>query len=311
LAFEGLPDADPAPPSAANATFEIFSDRARAMKATITGSETFMLVFKESVRGLTIGAPVDFRGVVVGEVLAIDVNFDRVKREITVPVKVRIYTGRLRGQRGKAALSDLSGFDSKEFLDRLVGRDFRAQLKTANLLTAQLYVALDFYPGVPKASIDWTRTPPELPTQAGSLQELQAMLASIAHKLDKVPFDTISQELQQTLQNGNKLIKQLDAETAPEARAVLADARRTLQNANKLIEQLGAETAPEARAALAEVRRTMATIDKAIAADAPLQRDLQEALREVSRAAQAFRVLADYLERHPESLLRGKKEDDK
>jgi paraquat-inducible protein B len=311
LAFESPPDADPAPPSAANARFEIFGDRAHAMKAAATGSETFVLAFKESVRGLTLGAPVDFRGVVIGEVLAIDVDFDRVTREITVPVKVRIYTGRLRGQRGKAALSDATPVDSKAFLDRLVSRGFRAQLKTANLLTAQLYVALDFYPGVPKASIDWTRTPPELPTTAGSLQELQATLASIAQKLDRVPFDTISAELQQTLQNGNKLIKQLDQETAPEARAVLADARRTLQNANKLIEQLGAETAPEARAALAEVRRTMATIDRAIAPDAPLQRDLQQALREVSRAAQAFRVLADYLERHPESLLRGKKEDDK
>ena len=311
LAFESPPDADPAPPSAANAGFEIFGDRAHAMKAAAAGSETFVLAFKESVRGLTLGAPVDFRGVVIGEVLAIDVNFDRVTREITVPVKVRIYTGRLRGQRGKAALSDATPGDSKAFLDRLVSRGFRAQLKTANLLTAQLYVALDFYPGVPKAGIDWTRTPPELPTTEGSLQELQATLASIAQKLDRVPFDTISAELQQTLQNGNKLIKQLDQETAPEARAVLADAGRTLQNANKLIEQLGAETAPEARAALAEVRRTMATIDRAIAPDAPLQRDLQQALREVSRAAQAFRVLADYLERHPESLLRGKKEDDK
>jgi paraquat-inducible protein B len=93
---------------------------------------------------------------------------------------------------------------------------------------------------------------------------------------------------------------------------VLTDARRTLQNANKLIEQLGAETAPEARAAIAEMRRTMASIDQAIVApDAPLQRDLQEALREVARAAQAFRLLSDYLERHPESLLRGKKEDDR
>jgi paraquat-inducible protein B len=311
LAFESLPDANPAPPSPANASFEIFADRARAMKATVIGSENYVLVFKESVRGLTIGAPVDFRGVVIGEVLAIDMTFDPVKREIKVPVKVRIYTGRLHGQAGRAAPADATPVDSKAFLDGLVSRGFRAQLKTANLLTAQLYVALDFYSGVPKASINWTRTPPELPTKEGSLQELQAMLASIANKLDKVPFDTISQELQQVLQNGNKLIRQLDAETAPEARAVLTDARRTLQNANKLIEQLGAETAPEASAALAEVRRTMATIDRAIAPDAPLQRDLQGALREVSRAARAFRVLADYLERHPESLLRGKKEDDK
>ena len=325
LAFEDHPEADPAPPAAADARFEIFADRGRALKATALGSEIFTLVFKESVRGLTIGAPVDFRGVVVGEVLSTNLSFDPARREITVPVRVRIDTGRLRGQRGRAARSDLAPFESKAFFDQLVARGFRAQLKTANLLTAQLYVALDFTPGAPKATIDWAKAPPELPTQAGSLQELQATLASVAAKLDRVPFDAISRELQQTLQNGNKLmqsgdklmqsgdqlVKQFGAETLPEARAVLADARTTLQNANKLIEELGAKTAPEASAALAEVRRTLKTIERAIAPDAPLQRDLQEALREVARAAQAFRLLADYLERHPESLLRGKKEDAK
>ena len=320
LAFESLPETEPdpanalvyqRPPSEANARFEIFADRARAMKATAMGSDTFMLVFKESVRGLTLGAPVDFRGVVVGEVLAIDVNFDPVKREITVPVRVRIDTGRLRGQRGKPVSGDVDEFNVKTFFDRLVERGFRAQLKTANLLTAQLYVALDFYTGGPKATIDWGKLPAVFPTRAGSLQELQATLASVANKLDQVPFDAIGRDLQQTLQNGSKLMKQLDEQTAPEARALLADARKTLQAANKVIEQVGAETAPEAQRALAEIRKTMATIDKAIAPGAPLHRDLQEALREVSRAAQAFRVLADYLERHPESLLRGKKADDK
>ncbi|MBP8295343.1 MAG: MCE family protein [Burkholderiales bacterium] len=332
LAFEDHPEADPAPPAAANARFEIFADRGRALKATALGSEIFTLVFKESVRGLTIGAPVDFRGVNVGEVLSTNLSFDPARREITVPVRVRIDTGRLRGQRSRAARSDLAPFESKAFFDQLVARGFRAQLKTANLLTAQLYVALDFTPGAPKASIDWAKAPPELPTQAGSLQELQATLASVASKLDRVPFDAIGRDLQQVLQNGNRLmqsgdklmqsgdklmqsgdqlVKQFGAETLPEARAVLADARTTLQNANKLIEQLGAKTAPEASAALAEVRRTLKTIERAIAPDAPLQRDLQEALREVARAAQAFRLLADYLERHPESLLRGKKEDAK
>ena len=78
-----------------------------------------------------------------------------------------------------------------------------------------------------------------------------------------------------------------------------------------LVSTDGAYIAPEARAALNEIRRTMATIEKAIAPNAPLQRDLHEALREISRAAQAFRVLSDYLERHPESLIRGKKADEK
>src|SRR5206468_11097275 len=95
--------------------------------------------------------------------------------------------------------------DHKEFLDQLVARGFRAQLRTANLLTGQLYVALDFFPGAKKASIDWSHAPPELPTMPGSLQELQATLASIANKLDKVPFERIASELTTTLDAGNRL----------------------------------------------------------------------------------------------------------
>ena len=311
IAFEGLPDADPAPPSPPNSRFDVYRDQGRAMKASAMGAE-FELVFKESVRGLTVGAPLDFRGVVVGEVTAIDISFDRVARDITVPVRVKLFVDRLRGQRGRQALADGTPFDPQTFMDRLVARGFRAQLKTGSLLTGQLYVALDFQPGAPKAAVGWNHAPPELPTVRGSLQELQTTVASIALKIDKIPFDIIGQRLAQTLENGNKLMSQLDQVTAPEARAMLSDARKTLQSADKLIEQLGAETAPEVKAALAEVRKTMASIDKSVAqASSPLQRDLRDALREVSRAAQSIRTLTDYLERHPESLLRGKKEDGK
>ena len=154
-------------------------------------------------------------------------------------------------------------------------------MRTANLLTAQLYIALDVFPAVPKASVDWSKTPAELPTTPGSLQELQVTLAAIAKKLEKVPFDVIGEDLHKTLQSANKLIQQIDTETAPEIRAAVADARRTLN-----------------------------AIEKTMAADSPLQQDAHAALREISRAAKSFRVLSDYLERHPESVIRGKKADE-
>ena len=314
LAFEGLPDVDPGPPAAASASFDVYRDRSKAMKASATGAQPFELVFKESVRGLTVGAPLDFRGVIVGEVTSIDINFDRVQRDITVHVRTRLFVDQLRGQRGRQSTSDGTPFDAQAFMDRLVARGFRAQLKTANLLTAQLYVALDFHEGQPKAAINWKHSPPELPTTRGSLQELQTTLASIATKIDKVPFEVIGERLAKTLESGNQLIEQLDRVTAPEARAMLVDARKTLQSADKLISQLGNETAPEIKAALADVRKTLSSIDKTVASvgpGAPIQKDIRDALREVAKAAQSVRVLTDYLERHPESILRGKKEDAK
>jgi paraquat-inducible protein B len=314
IAFEGLPDAPTGAAAPANARFDVYNDRSRAMKASAMGSEVFELVFKESVRGLNVGAPVDFRGVVVGEVSAIDISFDRVAREITVPVRVRLFVDRLRGQRGREVNAAGVPFDSREFMDRLVARGFRAQLRTANLLTGQLYVGLDFQQGAPKRSIDWSHSPPELPTTRGSLQELQTTLASIATKIDKVPFDEIGERLSKTLENGNRLIEQLDKVTAPEARAMLSDARKTLQSADRLIEQLGTETAPEVKAALADVRKTLSSIDRTVASvgpGTPIQKDIRDALREVAKAAHSIRVLSDYLERHPESIIRGKKEDAK
>ena len=283
LAFENFPDASNGPPADANTTFTIFADHARAMKPPDPGLETYVMVFKESVRGLTSGAPVDFRGVVIGEVVAIDLDFDPATKEISVPVKIRLSASRLRTRPGKpvAGAALLSPAEKNAFLDRLVQRGLRGQLRTANLLTQQLYVALDFFPGTPKAVIEWGKAPPELPTTPGSLEELQVTLAAIAKKLEKVPFDAIGENLQQTLKSANKLILQLDSETAPEIRAALADARRTLN-----------------------------AIEKTMAADSPLQTDAHETLREISRAAKSFRVLSDYLERHPQSVIRGKTADE-
>ena len=283
LAFENFADAAGAPPAGADTSFNIFADRAKALKPPDTGFEIYVMVFKESARGLAIGAPVDFRGVVIGEVMAIDLDYDPVSKEISVPVKVRINEARLRTRPGRTTknTATLSPADAQAFIERLVQRGLRGQLRTANLLTSQLYIALDVFPAVPKALVDWSKTPPELPTIPGSLQELQVTLASIAKKLEKVPFDAIGADLHKTLQSANKLIVQLDSETAPEIRAAVADARRTL----KAIEQI-------------------------VAADSPLQQDAQSALREIARAAKAFRVLSDYLERHPESVIRGKKADE-
>jgi len=113
----------------------------------------------------------------------------------------------------------------------------------------------------------------------GGLQELQASVTGLARKLQKIPFEQIGADVHQVLQSADKLVNRLDAEVAPEARATLAEARKTLGTAERTLNR-----------------------------DAPLQVDARQALREISRAAQALRALSDYLERHPEALIRGKKE---
>lgn len=288
LAFDVLAEAPQAPPAPPDAVFRIYNDRDAAMKPFDFGAKTYVMAFKESVRNLAVGAPIDFKGVVIGEVQAIDIAWDPVAREVTVPVTVRVNFERLRQHRLRTA-PEAPRRELKEFLDRLVElRGFRAQARTASLLTNQLYIALDFFPDAPKAKIDWSKELPEFPTATGGLQEIQVAIAAIAKKLEKVPFEEIGKDLRTTLANANRLITQLDKETAPELKATLEDARRSLQ----------------------KLEATARSLEAAVASDAPLQQDLRGAMTEVARAAQSFRALADYLERHPESLIRGKKRDE-
>ncbi len=159
----------------------------------------------------------------------------------------------------------------------MVASGLRAQLRAGNLLTGQLYVALDYFPAAAPVRVDWNARPIILPTMPGQVEQLTAAVSNILLKLDRLPLDAISRDLRKTLRG-------LD---------------RTLTDVDKLTQRLDGEVAPEVQAALAELRRLLSP-------DSPIQLDARHTLREAAQASRALRVLADYLERHPEALLRGK-----
>jgi paraquat-inducible protein B len=284
IAFQTLDEKGTAPPPDPNAVFTLFVNRDDAMKHRDTIMNLYTLVFKESIRGLSIGAPVDFRGLNIGEVSGINAEFDFKTKHVNMLVEVRIYPERLRS-RAVGSLPSLK--DHQDVLAQMVEFGLRAQLKSGNLLTGQLIIALDFFPKAPKAKINWATNPPQFPTTPSSLVELQAMLSQLAGKLEKLDLDELSKDLRQA-------VKTLDA---------------TLKSADTMVKHVDADVLPEAKATLEEARKALAAAKQILATDAPLQQDLREALRELARTAQSLRVLTDYLERHPESLLRGKQED--
>jgi paraquat-inducible protein B len=299
VSFQTPQDRIDAPPARPNTVFPLFPTRDEALKHSET-VETYLLVFKESVRGLPVGAPVDLRGVTVGEVTKIDVALDTWNSEISIPVEIQFYPERLRAQsRNKAP--QLKPLDSRALLNTLVAHGFRAEVKSGNLLTGQLYVALDFFPKAKPTKVDWSTSPPRFPTVPGSMGELQKKLMHIVQKIDNMPLQELAgdarktvQTLDVTLKSAEKLLKNVDGAVVPEARSVLSEARQSLEDVRKT---------------LGEVRKTLGGASQVLASDAPVQLDLRETLREVSRAAQSLRVLGDYLEQHPESLIRGKRED--
>jgi paraquat-inducible protein B len=181
------------------------------------------------------------------------------------------------------------------FFERMVEeRGMRAQLRSGSLLTGQLYVAFDYHPDAPGAKIDWSQEKPVLPVAPSTLPDIEAKLTSIVAKLDALPYEALGNELKKVLastdqmvKDADKLVVHADAKTLPELNEAIEVGRRALAAANTVL------------------KNTDATL---LGKDAPGQQELRDVLQEVARAARSLRVLTDYLERHPESLLRGKTE---
>lgn len=271
--------------AAENTEFLLAADQSEAMKEPEELAPALaVLNFDQSVRGLSPGAPVDFRGVTVGQVRSIGIEYQRDKKAFRMPVVVELYPSRM-GLREKDVADDTRKL---AIVHGLVQRGMRAQLRTGNLLTGQLYVALDFFPKAPLPDeLDLNASPPQLPTTPGTFDELQAKLGDIVTKIGKVPFDQIGQV----------------------ARTAMVSMNRMLVNADKLVAQVNGDVAPQVLAALEDARRTLATANGALAPDASLQQDTRRMMQELTRTAASLRTLTDYLERHPEALLQGKREE--
>ncbi|MGZ8267751.1 MAG: PqiB family protein [Burkholderiales bacterium] len=301
ISFETPEESKTLVAASSNMAFALFANRVEAMKNPETEVLKLVAVFNESARGLSRGAPVDFRGIVVGEVAAVQVDVDSKTRQIVVPVDVNIYPERMRKHaRTDMGRKDLEG--QRKFISDLVARGMRAQLRSGSLITGQLYIALDFFPQAPRKAMNWAASTAELPTAPGARRELQAAIASVAAKIDRFPLEEIGKDARAALSSAERLFTHVDTDVAP-------DLRQTLQSGTKLLQRLDSELAVEARTTLIEARKALVSADKLLSAEAPLQQDTRDAMREIARAAQAFRVLADYLERHPQALLLGKKED--
>jgi paraquat-inducible protein B len=290
VAFQALPGGATAP-AAPDTAFTLYSDEERAMRPYETEIRTFVMYFKESLRGLSGGAPVELHGIAIGEVKSLDVEYDKDLGTLHYPVEVDLYPQRIRGRQWGGTRTqpnkDAPEASSRALVDSLVAHGLRAELKTGNLLTGQKYVDMDMHPDAPAEKIHWSDQPTVFPTVSNGIDDIQDSVGGIARKLNKVPFDQIAYRLmntltslEQALKSTDQLMRHVDGSLAPQVEATLAEAQAAMKNAKDLLAQ-----------------------------DAPLQSDLGATLLQLSRAAKSVTALVDYLERHPESLLRGKPKD--
>ncbi len=261
------------------------------MREPDTIAQTFVMYFQGSLRGLAVGAPVDLRGINIGEVKRLSVEYDRVAGELRFPVEVDIFPQRIRARArtSNAKNSDFSDVGGHTMIDSMVAHGMRAELKDGNLLTGQKYVAVDVVKGAATETVAWDAHPPIFPTASGGLEEITDSIGSVAKKLDKVPFDQIS----------NHLI------------ATMATLDQTLKTTDSLMHNVDASIAPQVAATLKEAQEAMKNAKDALSDGGSLNNSLGDTLLQLSRAAKSLGALADYLERHPEALIRGKPADPK
>ena len=298
IAFDSFPTSlAPEAKAPEDAVFKLYPNFQAAQVREYTTKNHFVLLFEESVRGLSPGAPVEFRGITFGQVVDIKSEFDFKMNKVKIPVIVAAEPERI-AIAGKLP----EGVTRENLVDYLVEKGLRAQLRTGNLLTGQIYVALDFFPNAKPAKLvragRYGHT--EFPTTPTQLEEIGTRVSQLMAKFEKIPLDEIGQDLGAAVKGVRRVV------ASPELMETVKSLNAAVKELQLLTAELRTRTAPELTATVEQARKSLAAAESTLGADAPLQNRLTTALEELAGAARALRVLADYLERHPESALFGK-----
>jgi paraquat-inducible protein B len=192
-------------------------------------SDKYIVFFDGSIKGLSVGAPVNFRGVKIGNISSIDLAYDAETKSVLIPVVIDVELSRVTGVPEKFGYPDYA---------QLIERGLRAKLEVQNFVTSQLMMGFDFYPQDPKKMHNLAKNYPELPALPVSLDIFEIM--------NEMPIKEIIDNLAQAVTGINRLVN-----------------------------------------------------SEGIA-------DLDKTLREITRSARSFGLLTEYLELHPEALLKGK-----
>ncbi|QLG93127.1 MCE family protein [Pseudomonas yamanorum] len=265
------------------AEFTLFDDLETALARPDGEGRYVQMRFDQSLRGLTVNSAVEFLGVNVGRVVSVDLDYDAKAETFPTVIGAVIYPNRLGKAHDKLALmGDDDEAKGVHLMDQMVKHGLRAQARSANLLTGQLYISMNFVPNAKPVVFDQNARPMLIPTVPGSLDKAQEQLQAFVDKLSKIPIDQIADNL-----NGS-----------------LGQLNKTLANVN-------GQVLPEMRDTLVQTRKTLATANDSFAEDSPQRQQLGQAMDEVQRTARSVRVLTDFLGRHPEALIRGRLKDGK
>lgn len=326
IAFDTVESLASQEPAAADELFTLYETRESIREISYVEKETFLLYFTGTVGGLTVGSPVELNGMKIGEVSDFRLEVDVDSADVRIPVLIQI-------ERERVTLVG-SGRDYDEIVKQLVANGLRAQLKTKNILTGQLAITMDFYPQAPPAEIVVDNGYRVFPTVPSTAEEIAGRVQTFMERLESVPVEQIGRDLNEIVAGLNDLVND------PEIKEIVSGTNRLINNpdineivhgTNRLVNDpaigesiaalrelivelqqfartLNTDAGGQIATTLTEAERALQAASGLLQEDSALQTDVRRMLRDFSDTARSIQSLMDYLERHPEALLRGKGE---
>lgn len=300
ISFFSAADSKPAPPVAENHVFTLYNNRDAANAATFSYREYYLLYFEETVRGLSVGAPVEFYGIRIGEVVSVRLLFDQDELAFRIPVLIAIEPDRVEFD-GEQAIPEY------KVVEKLVAKGLRAQQRTGNLLTGQRYISMNIYPDAEPRPILMDDVHPVLPTIPNTMGEVTSTARRLLARFNDLP-------LEETLVDIREAARQVKAMTGSETlESAIDNIDRSFAEFRKVTSDLNDGILPrvngvldQARESLAQGEEALATATTVLGEGEPMVYNLNRLLLELQGAARAVEALADYLERHPDSIVYGR-----
>jgi paraquat-inducible protein B len=300
ISFETPTNLNPGRPALETDLFRLYKNHAETDDPVYAYKEYFVLYFNQNIRGLKVGAPVEFSGIKVGEVVDIRLELDEKDLEFRIPVLIAVEPERVQ-------INGDTALERNAVMRTLVAKGMRAQVRTGMLLTGQQYVNLDMYPDLPPVTLATTGLYPELPTVPNPIEEITGSAQKLLNTFNNFPLEAIGGDLQATL-------AQLKALTGdPQIAQTLSALNKGVQQLEQFSSGLNRELGPRLvsavsrlEAAIEETGQLLQGVDGVVDPEGPLIYQLTRTLKEVTRAARAVETMADTIERQPNALIFGK-----
>ncbi len=300
--------------------FTLYNDYQSIHEQSFTRKITFILFFEGSVRGLNIGAPVEFKGIKIGAVVDMRLEFNNSDASFRIPILIELEPERVIERSEEEVASPY------QTLKKLVEHGLRAQLRTGSLLTGQLYVDLDMHPDAPIRLVGGELPYPELPTMQGSLDQMASSVKGILNKVEQLDLNKIateitgaleginqlanSQQLRGALEGANKLLN------APEIHEAIFGLKGSLEEFQKILHKFDQHAEPMmvnvekaiavGNKTLEKAQVTMGMLNGVLKSDSPFQFRFNQMTEELAETARSIRTLVDLLERNPKAVIFGK-----